>query len=113
MAFPLAALRIAGVNERVGDVPVLVVHQPSSDTTTAFEARATGKTMRFQAADDDASSLIDLDTRSTWDAYGLCVGGALKGTQLKPLILIPEFWFAWSQFRPGTRVFAAPANRPL
>jgi len=111
MAFPLSALRIARVvNERVGDVPVLVVHQPASDTTTAFEARAKGRMLRFQAANEDASSLIDLDTRSTWDAYGLCVGGAMKGTQLKPLILIPEFWFAWSQFRPETRVFAAPAQ---
>jgi len=35
------------------------------------------------------------------------VKGPLKGTQLKPLILIPEFWFAWSQFRPGTRLFSA------
>jgi hypothetical protein len=30
----------------------------------------------------------------------------MKGTQLKPLILVPEFWFAWSQFRPDTRVFS-------
>ena len=97
-------------DERVGDVPVLVVHQRSSDTTTAFEASTKGRMLRFQAANDDASALIDLDTRSTWDAYGLCIGGALKGTQLKPLILIPEFWFAWSQFRPGTRVFTAPAK---
>src|SRR5262249_41379546 len=92
MAFPLAQLRIARVvNERVGGVPVVVVHQPSSETTTAFEARAKGKVLRFQAADADASTLIDLDTKSTWDAYGLCLNGPLKGTQLKSLILIPEF----------------------
>jgi len=108
MAFPLAQLRIARVvNERLGGVPIVVVHQPSSQTTTAFEARAKGKVLRFQAADTDASTLIDLDTKSTWDAYGLCLKGPLKGTQLKSLILIPEFWFAWSQFRPGTRVFSA------
>jgi hypothetical protein len=23
------------------------------------------------------------------------------------VILVPQFWFAWSQFRPGTRVFSA------
>jgi hypothetical protein len=44
---------------------------------------------------------------TTWNAYGLAVKGPLKGTQLKPLILIPEFWFAWSQFRLGTRLFSA------
>jgi hypothetical protein len=106
MAFPLSELRVARVvNERVGGVPVVVVHQPSSDTTTAFEARVKGKRLRFQAADADASTLIDLETKSTWDAYGLCLKGPLRGTQLKSLILVPEFWFAWSQFRPGTRLF--------
>ena len=108
VAYPFSALRIARVvNDRVGGLPIVIVHQPSSDTTTAFEARAKGKALTFQAANDDASSLIDLDTRSTWNAYGLCLEGPLKGTQLKQVILVPQFWFAWSQFRPGTRVFTA------
>jgi hypothetical protein len=108
VAYPFSALRIARVvNDRVGGLPIVIVHQPSSDTTTAFEARAKGKVLKFQAANDDASSVIDLDTRSTWNAYGLCLEGPLKGTQLKQLILVPQFWFAWSQFRQGTRVFTA------
>jgi hypothetical protein len=116
-AFPFSQLRLARVvNDRVGGVPVLVVHQPSSDTTTAFEARAKGKVLRFQAAanatteDTDATLLIDLETRSSWDAYGLCLRGPLKGTQLKVLVLMPEFWFAWSQFHPRTKVFTANGN---
>jgi hypothetical protein len=112
MAFPISALRtVRVVNDQVGGVPIVVVHQPSSDTTTAFEARTNGKVLKFEAANPDASVLIDAGTRTTWDAYGLAVKGPLKGTRLKPLILIPEFWFAWSQFRPGTRLFAAPATR--
>jgi hypothetical protein len=107
-AYPFSVLRSARVvNDEVGGLPVLVVHQPSSDTTTAFEARAKGKALRFQAADGDASRLVDLETRSTWDAYGLCLQGPLKGTQLKTLILVPEFWFAWSEFHPQTKVFMA------
>jgi hypothetical protein len=110
MAFPLSALRdVRVVNERVGGVAVVVIHQPSSETTTAFDARVKGRVLRFEAANADASALVDRETRSSWDAYGLCVKGPLKGTQLKPLILIPEFWFAWSQFRPGTRLFMAHA----
>jgi hypothetical protein len=108
MAFPIAALRtVRVVNDRLGGVPVVVIHQPSSDTTTAFEARANGKTLTFQPGNADASVVVDTVTHTTWDAYGLAVKGQLKGTRLKPLILIPEFWFAWSQFRPGTRVFTA------
>jgi hypothetical protein len=112
-AYPFTQLRIARVvNDRVGGAPVLVVHQPSSDTTTAFEARAKGKALRFQAKDADASSLTDLETHSSWDAYGLCLDGPLKGTQLKALILMPEFWFAWSQFHPQTKVFTASDSQP-
>lgn len=106
VAYPFSALRSARVvNDRVSELPVVIVHQPSSDTTTAFDARVKGKALKFQAANDDASSVIDLDTRSTWNAYGLCLDGPLKGTQLKQVTLVPQFWFAWSQFRPGTRVF--------
>ena len=108
VAYPFSALRIARVvNDRVGGLPVVIVHQPSSDTTTAFDARGKGKVLTFQAANEDASSVTDLETRSTWNAYGLCLEGPLKGTQLKQVILVPQFWFAWSQFHQGTRVFTA------
>jgi quercetin dioxygenase-like cupin family protein len=108
VAYPFSELRVARVvNDRVGGVPIVIVHQPSSDTTTAFDARANGKMLKFQPANDDASSVTDLETRSTWNAYGLCVDGPLKGTQLKQLILVPQFWFAWSQFHQGTRIFTA------
>jgi hypothetical protein len=108
VAYPFSALRIARViNDTVGGLPVVIVHQPSSDTTTAFDARAVGRTLTFQAANDDASTVADRETRSTWNPYGLCVDGPLKGTQLKQVVLVPQFWFAWSQFRPGSRVFAA------
>lgn len=108
IAYPFSQLRIARVvNDRVGGLPILVVHQPSSDTTTAFEARADGKVLSFQAVDADVGSLVDLETHSSWNAYGLCLEGPLKGTQLKTLILMPEFWFAWSEFHPRTKVFTA------
>jgi hypothetical protein len=108
VAYPFSELRIARVvNDRVGGLPVVIVHQPSSDTTTAFDARAKGKVLTFRAANDEASSLSDLETRSTWNAYGLALDGPLKGTQLTQVILVPQFWFAWSQFRPGTRIFSA------
>ena len=112
MAFPLSALRdVRVVNERVGGVPVVVIHQPASETTTAFDARANGRVLRFEAANANATVLVDRETRSSWDAYGLSIKGPLKGTQLEPLILIPEFWFAWSQFRPATRLFTPPPTR--
>lgn len=107
-AYPIAALqKTRVVNDRVGGRPVLVVHQPASDTTTAFVAQVQGKTLRFRAADPDAGRLTDLATHSIWNAYGLCLAGRLKGTRLRRLLLQPGFWFAWSEFHPGTGLYAA------
>lgn len=106
-AYPLSALRkVRVVNDKVGGTPVLIVHQPASDTTTAFDAVWKGRTLTFMPADQEADRLIDQETHSSWNAYGLCLSGQLKGSQLKSLILVPEFWFAWSEFHPKTNVFS-------
>jgi len=106
-AFPLSVLRqVRVINQELGGQSVLVVHQPQSDTTTAFVARANGKPLTFIAANAEASELIDEQTKSRWNAYGECISGAFKGTQLKSLILEPEYWFAWSEFHPGTKIYS-------
>ena len=107
-AFPLSVLREARViHDHLGGQPILIVHQPSSDTTTAFIARAKGKTLQFRAANSDATELTDKETSSHWDAYGKCFSGPLKGSQLESLILEPEYWFAWSEFHPETKIYAS------
>jgi hypothetical protein len=108
-AFPLDALRLSRVvNDVLGGKPVLIVHQPTSDTTTAFVARAAGKTLTFEAADAEASGLVDHETGSHWTAYGACVSGPLKGSTLESLVLEPEYWFAWSEFHRRTAIYMPP-----
>ena len=107
-AYPLNVLRQSRViNDQLGGLPVLIVHQPGSDTTTAFRGRSGGKTLTFAAANTDATELTDAQTHSRWDAYGHCIAGKLKGSELEPLILEPEYWFAWSEFHPDTGIYAA------
>ncbi len=112
-AYPIAALdKVRIVNDRVGGNPVVIIHQPASDATTAYIAEANGKTLRFRATNAEASRLMDIETHSTWNAYGECVGGKLQGTHLKRIILEPEFWFAWSEFHPHTELYVpAKANK--
>jgi hypothetical protein len=105
-AYPLDRLdRVRVVNEELGGQPILVVHQPKSDTTSAFVARANGMRLTFEDANAGATELIDRETRSRWDAYGNCTSGTLKGKQLEMLIMEPEYWFAWSEFHPKTTIF--------
>ena len=107
-AFPLNALREARViNDNLGGAPVLIVHQPGSDTTTAFSALLNGRSLKFNAANSEASELTDLETHSRWDPYGHCLAGKLKGSNLQSLILEPEYWFAWSEFHPDTAIYGA------
>jgi hypothetical protein len=107
-AFPLSILRQERViNEQIGGQPVLVVHQPPSDTTTAFIARLKGTPLKFRAANAEATELIDVQTKSHWNPYGDCISGTFKGSQLTSLILEPEYWFAWSEFHPDTKIYAA------
>lgn len=108
IAFPLAALRAKRViNDQLGGEPILVVHQPASDTTTAFLATLRGRTLKFSVAKEDATELTDSTTHSRWDAYGNCTSGPLTGSHLTPLILEPEYWFAWSEFHTNTSVYSA------
>jgi uncharacterized protein DUF3179 len=109
-AFPLAALeRVRVVNEELGGQPILVVHQPKSDTTTAFVARANGTRLTFEEANPGATELLDRETQSRWNAYGNCTSGQFKGAQLQMLILEPEYWFAWAEFHPNTTIFEPPS----
>ena len=111
-AFPLSTLREARViNERVGGQPVVIVHQPGSDTTTAFIARVKGKRAQFDSANADATEVIDKETGSRWNAYGKCSLGPMKGSQLASLILEPEYWFAWAEFHPDTKIYAPAGSK--
>jgi hypothetical protein len=93
------------VNDSLAGVPLVIVHQPRSDTTTAFVAKAGGRRLTFTASNSDATELVDHETESRWNAYGKCLEGRLKGSTLEPLILQPEYWFAWSQFHRDTAIY--------
>lgn len=111
-AYPLPVLKqVLVVNESVGGEPVLIVHQPSSETTTAFVGRVMGRKLTFKAGNSEASELIDEETHSHWDPYGNCISGVLRDSQLETLILEPEFWFSWSEFHPGTAIYSPRAER--
>ncbi len=78
-AYPLSALRTERViNDRVPARSIVVVHQPESNTTTAFESTLKDRVLRVQAADAEADRLVDLQTHSTWNAYGLCTSGSSR-----------------------------------
>jgi hypothetical protein len=107
-AYPAADLSQHGaVFDKVPDGPISVTWCGVCNTGVVFRAEVKGRTLHFQYDRMVGANEVQKDLRSTWNAYGLCLDGPLKGTQLKHVILVPQFWFAWSQFHQGTRVFTA------
>jgi hypothetical protein len=54
------------------------------------------------SADSSATFLKDNKTGSTWNINGVCIDGAMKGAQLKPVEAYQEFWQSWQSFHPDT-----------
>lgn len=44
--------------------------------------------------------IIDVQTRSVWDATGKALEGNLQGAQMKEYFGIYAFWFVWAAFNP-------------
>ena len=53
----------------------------------------------------------DRETGTTWDLLtGRATVGPLAGAGLERLPSHYSFWFAWSDFHPGTELYGIPQN---
>ena len=118
VAFPFAALSEAKViNETIGDIAVVAIWQPGSfsalDAASIDLSRDVGMAGLF-ARDLDGTDLsfraegdtiVDEQTGSTWNIFGLATDGELAGSQLQPINAFPHFWFAWAAFYPDTELY--------
>ena len=94
-ALPLAT----PVNDKVGDVDVLIV--PLAGGAAAFTRRAGGRVLTFDAAGEQ---LKDRETGSTWSKDGRAFEGPLAGKRLPSPPAVFAEWWAWSAFHPDTAV---------
>ena len=67
----------------------------------AFVPVLNGERLTFEERD---GAIVDAGTGSTWNVLGQAVEGPLAGSQLEPVVSGSHFWFAWSVFKPETRV---------
>lgn len=67
----------------------------------AFLPVAQGRVLTFELRD---SEIVDLETGSVWNVLGRAVEGPMAGAQLEQVVSANHFWFAWSIFKPDTRV---------
>ena len=63
--------------------------------TASFSPEIDGRRLTFVATRD---GIIDEESGTTWDLFGLGSAGALAGRQLDRVVAIESFWFDWAAF---------------
>jgi hypothetical protein len=66
----------------------------------AFSAVVDGRTLTFEA---QTTSFRDIETGTTWDAFGVAISGELEGTALNPVVGVQHFWFSYTAFSEDGR----------
>lgn len=118
VAYPFSVLQKARVvHDVVGRVPIVVFYVEgtrsaldASDIARGRDVGATGtfspllegRRLTFRPAD---AGFRDRETGTSWNVLGRATAGPLRGRQLKPVISGNHFWFAWSVFKPETRIY--------
>jgi hypothetical protein len=120
VAFPYSNLSINKVaNTSVGGEPVLVLWQggvsSALDGSTLAMGEDVGTLIAYSRIVNDTTldfmykkgKIIDTQTNSEWNIFGLATTGELAGTQLEQVVAINHFWFSWAAFRPDTKIYTA------
>ena len=111
------------INDTVGDASVAVFFDDetnsafrtvsgdfaASGSTTIFDRRVGERTLTFEPLDDrqaGQSLMRDRETGTTWGRLtGIALSGELRGEGLTQVPSFQNFWFAWTDFHPGTELY--------
>jgi hypothetical protein len=117
-AYPYEVLsEVRVVNDTVGGEEIVVFWTEGAasalDTSNIPEGREVGSAAAYSRLLDGKpldfefkdGKILDKQTGSEWNIFGLAVAGEWKGRQLEPVVSINHFWFSWAAFKPETRVY--------
>ncbi len=109
VAFPFFELAAAGgpvaAQDMVDGERVLVLWDADAKAAAAYRPVLDGQPLTFEVA---GGAIRDLETGSEWGIEGRALVGPLAGRALEPITdAYVAFWFAWSAFHKGTRIWTA------
>ena len=95
------------LNTTWGDDPLVIVYDPETLRTAAYEAKVGTRTLTFEKTKDEPR-VHDVETDSTWDLRrGVAVDGKLKGKQLERRPATPWLIERWKAFFPDGEIVRA------
>jgi hypothetical protein len=92
------------IEDSLPGAPLLLTLETDNTSFHAWERDVKGQVLQFERI-VNTSEIKDINTQSTWDMQGVCIGGALQGTKLKALPSYLETWKSWSGFHPKTEMY--------
>ena len=104
-AYAFSALRDEPVvNDTYELDPIVVTFDSESGGAGAFSSTVEGEALTFEFI--DLTTMRDAQTGSIWSsARGVALSGPLAGAELERLPSFVSFWFAWTDFYPGTDLY--------
>lgn len=76
-------------------------------TLVAFGRRVGGRVLRFELRGSD---MLDTETGSRWDEFGLATDGPLVGTRLPRIVTDTPYWFGYAAFASQTSIWEKPGD---
>lgn len=70
-----------------------------------FDPMLNGQTLIF-IYNSKNNTFIDTQTGSQWDFEGKSIEGTMRGKRLLRLPFDEGFWFEWTAFHPGTKIYS-------
>lgn len=98
-AYPLTALSAAGVNDRLGGLPILIGYDRRADRVRAFARDMGGD----GALVFERGQIVERDGAGRWSARGEPVAGSAP--PLRALPVERQWWMSWAEFHPGTTLY--------
>lgn len=92
------------IQDSIALLPVLLTLENDVNAFHAYDRRVDNLVLRFQLGHTN-DSLIDENTKSTWNMDGFCVDGTLKGKRLMAVQAYNEFWHSWQTFHKTTQKY--------
>jgi hypothetical protein len=117
VAFPFSYLNTTPlVQTKAGNSDVLIISKPGMasavDARTIRESKdilaaaAYSRKLKGRSLDFEFNNkIVDLQTGSTWNMFGVAVDGELKDARLKKLDRGVYFSFVWLDFYPHSKIF--------
>ena len=90
------------VQDKLGNNALLVLSSEDGSSSYTYLRTLKGEVLDFEISGD---TLIDTKTKSTWNLFGQCVDGALKGEELTSIQYYKQFIRAWLSFHPNSSFY--------